>query len=56
MDLIYYEVKYIIMKNSHSYSSSLQGISAPLWMTAHRVSSIETNGGEMAAHSSELED
>lgn len=56
MDLIYYEVKYIIMKNSCSYSSSLQGISAPLWMTAHTVSSIETNGGEMAAHSSELED
>lgn len=50
MDLIYYGVKYIIMKNSCSYSSSLQGISAPLWMTAHTASSTETNGGEMAAH------
>lgn len=56
MDLNYYEVKYIIMKNSYSYSFSLQGISAPLWMTAHIVSTIETNGGEMAVRCSKLED
>jgi len=56
MDLIYYEVKYITMKNSHSYSFSLQGISAPLWMTAHTVSTIEINGGEIAVHRSKLED
>lgn len=46
MDLIYYEVKYIIMKNSCSYSSSLQGIPAPLWMTAHTVSSREQMEGK----------
>lgn len=44
------------MKNSSSHSFSLQGISAPLWMTAHIVSSIETNGEEMALHCSKLED
>lgn len=48
VDLIYYGVKYIIMKNSCSYSSSLQGIPAPLWMTAHTASCTGTNGGEMA--------
>lgn len=39
------------MKNRHSHLFTLQGISAPLWMAAHIVSTIETNGGEMAAHS-----